>query len=92
MATKITNEILLELGFEEHFSPIQNSFNLVIEGRRRQYKAVSLTICNDKGNGEYYLFVRQGETAIRHEDDVIVITNNMEFKEDLEQFLKIIRL
>lgn len=92
MATKLTNEILLELGFKEHFSLIQNSFDLVLIDKLDYFKSLSLRLCNDKGHGEYYVFMRNGESPNRWKDEIVTITCNMQYKEDLEQLIRIVNL
>lgn len=92
MATKLTEGVLLDMGFKIHFSLIQNSFDLVLANRVDYHKSISLSVCNDKGQGEYYLMIREGKTNKRGDDDLVVVTRNMQYKEDLEEFIRIARL
>jgi len=100
---KITPDILLQKGFIERPSLIQHSYELIlintdeedpfIPGARSiTYKSISLTECNDKGKGEYYVFIREGSTGQRHEDEVITITRNMLYVDDLIKLIHIIKL
>lgn len=93
---KLTEEIFLQLGFTKHQTLIQNHFNLIIEqiwcDDFLYYKEISCSLCNDKGLGEYYLFIREGNSNSRHEDDVVTITRKLIFKEDLEAIIKLCKL
>lgn len=103
MKTKITEEGLINLGFIKHLSMIQDSFSLVfhdicdddpfIPDRKYYYhKELSLSVCNDKGKGEYYVFIREGNTEKRCDDDIITITRNMLYIEDLTKLIEVINL
>ena len=101
---KITPDILTtKLGFVHVPNLIQDSYEYILENideensfergtRYYRYKAISLAVCNDKGKGEYYVFIREGETNKRHEDQVISITRNMLYVKDLEDLLRVLSL
>lgn len=101
--TKLTPEIFVQLGFNQHDTLI-TSFYLVIEDKVFHeplrgdkayyiYKAISCTLCNDKGNKEYYLMIREGSgDNNRFNDEIITVTRNLQYKEDLEQFINIVKL
>ncbi len=82
---------------------IFESFNLVLEDINIapdefdklpciRYRSISASVCNDKGKGEYYLFIREGETAQRHEDNVITLTRNLQYEEELDDFIRLLKL
>jgi len=100
---KITPDILLQKGFIARPSLIQDSYELILidtdeedpltpGGRYITYKSITLTVCNDKGKGEYYVFIREGSTAQRHEDEVNTITRNMLYVDDLIKLIYILKL
>jgi len=100
--TKITIEELDKLGFIVQQSRIQDSYRLILNDVRSTcpfthdpyyyYREISLMLCNDKGKGEYYLFLREGETSNRDQDNVTTITRNMMYVEDLTSFINICKL
>jgi len=100
---KITPEILINLGFIHRPNLIQESWEYVLtdvifpktfesDTVGYAYRSISLAICNDKGKGEYYVFLRDGNSNIRHDDEIITITKNMIYKSELVQLLKILKL
>lgn len=100
---KITPDILVnQLGFIHKPNLIQDSWELILENideqdefindRYYHYKSISLSMCNDKGKGEYYVFMREGQTNETHEDHTVTITRNMLYVEDLVKFIDILRL
>lgn len=101
--TKITIEILENLGFILVPNLIQSSYMLILKDESElvgpifgdsyyDFKALSVAVCNDKGLGEYYLFIRDGSTANRAEDEVICLTRNLLYEEDLKKFIRLINL
>ena len=103
MKTKITEEALVKLGFVKIPSLIQESYSLVFHDIAEDdswipgsmyyyYKALSLAVCNDKGKGEFYVFLREGNTENRMDDDIISITRCMLYVEDLIELIHIINL
>lgn len=101
MKTKLTPEIIVGLGFKPAPNLIQESWTYIIKDVKLNpitpidntlyhYKSLSVSPCNDKGNGEYYLFMREGTTESRIQDDLVCLTSNLLYKEDLETLLNII--
>jgi hypothetical protein len=101
--TKITGKLLHELGFKHVPSLIQESYMLVLVDQTftpdfpgatnlHHFKALSLSLCNDKGKGEYYAFLREGSSPDRNKDDVITLTRNMEYEEDLRELIRLLQL
>ena len=100
---KITPDILLQKGFIVRPSIIQDSYEMILEdvddedpwipGKRYYYyKAVSLAECNDKGKREYYVFLRQGSSNDRNDDEVVSVTRNMLYVDDLIKLIHILKL
>lgn len=100
---KITEEVLKTLGFVFVSNLIQNSWMLILKNEKIEsemfdtktlynFRAISVAECNDKGLGEYYLFLREGDTDKRHEDIVISLTRNLLYEGDLREFIRLLTL
>lgn len=70
----LTPEWLEGLGFFRNDSIITTYNRTLSEGRF--FKQLSLSICDDKGMGEYYVMYRDGHTRFRNEDDVVTLTRD----------------
>lgn len=85
------------LGFTHHPNLIQDSFSYTIEDHHSHddilntefyhFKQLSLALCNDHGKGEYYVFIREGYTDKRHEDDIITLNKNYRFIHQVKNLL-----
>lgn len=101
MNRKLTPEIFQEHGFILRPNLIQDSYEFIIDDENGvctftnspffNYKAMSASWCNDKGQGEYYLFLRQGSTDKRHEDEVVTLTRELLYEQDLIDFKRLIK-
>lgn len=99
---KLTEETITDLGFNTVKSCIQDSYLLILKDEKYKedflpevtysYKAISLSLCNDKGQGEFYLFLREGFTDDRTKDEIVTITRNLQYVEDLEEFIRLTKL
>lgn len=97
---RITREFLIEKGFIHRPSMIQESFEYVLQdtakedtwlgGMWHHYKSLSMSICNDKGEGEWYLFLREGDTEKRHEDNVVSLSRSIMWEHEVLDFLRLI--
>ena len=99
----ITPEILEQHGFILRPNLIQDSYEYIIKDivyeadgilsktDLHEYKAMSASWCNDKGKGEYYLFLREGSTNKRHEDEVVSLTRELLYEQDLIDFKRLIK-
>jgi hypothetical protein len=95
---KINEQSLLEIGFVKNTSLIQDSFSYNILNHKSfceinqkeffHFKEVSLSICNDKGNQEYYCYVRDGYTENRLDDDVVCLSRNYQYIHQVERLIK----
>lgn len=104
MATgrKLNPDIFKELNFIHRPNLIQDSYEFIIEdtvyeseflgdSKVYHYKSMSVSWCNDKGLGEYYLFLREGSTDKRHEDEVVTLTRELLYEDDLKDFIRLIK-
>lgn len=96
MKIRINELNLLALGFIKKPNIIQDIYELVLLNNKYDnlysYKSIILSECNDKGKGEYYCFIKQGETDDRYEDSIVTITNNMLYIEDLKKIIDVVKL
>lgn len=105
MNTILTYQDFIDLGFE--YEPkasflLQDGYKLILQDKGYNslisssliyiYRALSITLCNDKSNGEYYLFLIDGQSNNRQEDSIVTITRNLLYKEDLIEFIRILNL
>jgi hypothetical protein len=85
------------LGFTHNKSLIQESFSYTIEDHHSHddllnsdfyhFKQLSLSLCNDYGKNEYYVFIREGYSNRREEDDVVTLSKNYQFIHQVKNLL-----
>ena len=84
---KLNEEILFRLGFGE-FPLLRgladhgiygrfSSFERIIYQSEYNRKSISVTLCNDKGQGEYYVFFKD-------DDNVVTLTRNLMYVHQLQ--------
>jgi len=89
--------ILIDLGFKKYESIIEpsysyklediNEYDDILKKQHIHYKEISLMFCNDKGKGEYYVFIREGTTNDRLEDSIITISREYRFIHQVQNLL-----
>jgi len=67
----VTEDMLIESGFKKHETIIIDSYSISISNFAGSYKVLSMTI----ENGNQYIYVREGDSDNRNEDDVVNIFN-----------------
>ena len=67
----VSEQLLLNSGFEKHETLLISSYSKSFSKNDMIYKAISLNI----ENGNQYVYLREGTTDKRHEDDIITIFN-----------------
>lgn len=97
---KVTKEFLIEKGFKLVPSIIQDSFEYIMEDVNEEsdwsderfvhYRSCSMSLCNDKGEGEYYFFLREGSTTNRHEDTISSISRSILYEEEVLDLLRLL--
>jgi len=95
--TILTHEILDAMGFRCLMQ--DNSYSIELENNHfpksdeipeiYSYREISVSKCNDKGKGEWYVFLREGETFRRSEDEIVTLTRTLLYKEDLEVIVRL---
>lgn len=93
----LNKDRFLDLGFTYHENLIQDSFSYTLVDYKSfdtivnkdmfHFKQLSLSLCNDRGKGEYYVFIREGDTDKRHEDDIITLNRNYRFVHQVQNLL-----
>jgi len=97
----LTDEWFIKLGFTKVHTLIQDSYELVLIDEvyvceftnltTYSYKSISASMCNDKGLGEYYLFIRQGSTNKRHQDDIVSSSRNLLYVHTLQNWIQLLK-
>ena len=97
MKTLINEDSLGLIGFKKILNLIQDSYIYVLTDSSEMdstlktpmfhYKALSLAWCNDLGKKEYYVFIREGTTNKRHEDDVITLSKSYQYIEQVQDLI-----
>lgn len=48
------------------------------------FKEIALSFCNDKGNGEYYFFMKQGNRNDIYSDAIVTLSSNINYVHQLQ--------
>lgn len=87
----LTEEWLLKLGFEKkqhHLIDLVVKVISEVESPQDKssviFKEVALSVCNDKGKGEYYFFMKQGNRNDEFDNSIVTITSDMRYVHQLQ--------
>jgi hypothetical protein len=102
MKTPITGTGLIKIGLRENTHLIQVSYSYILDNYKAfddilkkdifHYKEISLSLCNDTGKNEYYVFIREGDTNKRHEDVIITLSRNYQYIEQVQTLINALQI
>lgn len=89
---KITTDWLEnEMGFYRKPSLIQDSWAYVLYNGEFGKAELTLAECNDKGLGEFYVFIHEFEVPQKKPGDLVSLGRNLVEKQDLIDLLTILK-
>lgn len=87
---KLTPEILEKSGFKiftPNYNILPTSYSLDVKRFEKWYTQISIAECNDKGLGEFYLFLKQGQDDNNPgQDDIISLTSELLYVHELQNY------